>query len=1140
MKLHYSALCLLFCLFFSFSESSAQISRGGLPRSSYKIVSSDDVPAVQLPAVDVEKLLAEDAERRKAGKEFDRRFGFTFDVAFTPENSGTWKELPNGDRIWQLKVLAPGAFSINLTFHKYFLPPGADLFLVGKKNQIGALTSDNNQQDERLGTGLIGGDELLVEYFEPLAVRGLGKLEISKATRAYKDPFSVQGWGQSGSCNMNVNCPRGLPWQNQKRAVARIIDNGDACTGALVNNVLQDGKPYFLTANHCFNNATSTWVFSFNWEAPGCNNPSTAIPETQTISGSTVKARAAASDFLLLELNSKPPASYNVFYAGWNAGKTAALNTTIIHHPSGDIKKITFDDQAPLTWGYGIGNPNDTTHWRTVNYEYGTTTEGGSSGSPLFDHNQRIVGQLHGGPASCTNIDSDYYGKFSLSWNLGTTASARLKDWLDPLNTGSIALDGMDPACRKITVKLPYRQDLDTVNADFPFLWKVRNPDSDSTFRMVAGGLPSGSGKAFVIRAENGLPAGRTDSLILAPVSVAGYKNIRFGFKRACRQFQSGGTEQLQLLVSRNCGSSFSLLNTWSGANLATVPQTGVSAPFNPLDSNQFSGTLINLDSTFNRADQLVFAFRFVSGTGATLWLDQFQVLGDSAGNRPVARFFSNRVSGCPGTSIQFSDSSLNNPTGRIWRFEGGNPAFSTLSNPLVGYSSTGVFKVSLLVTNPEGADSLITNGYITIFDVGTAQTPFNQPFASSGAFPPSGYFLLNPDNNRSWEINAAVNAPGSTGGSLMFDNYANPNVTGQKDWLLFPRISTAGKSKLRLKFSYAYKFYQGFGGVAPDTFTIGYSSQCGGTRKSLWRRGGTQLATAGSQSANYTPATGDWKTISLNLDSLLAYPEVSVSFENLFGYGNRLFVDDVQIDTANNCPDAPAVTVNDDSLCIGNQLILTMDSVPGATYTWSGPANFNSTARIAIRNLTTTTQGGLYQGTVIKNGCSSAAAVRPVLVSALPAVPVITVTGNTLTGPPGQAGYMWIFNGDTLNANASTLEITASGTYILVVYNGGGCGRASAPRNVVYSSGSMLTALVNPQIYPNPGRGIFKLAGLEQLETLMLSDMTGKEISPVHYGLRRDEKGSLLDITGLPDGMYNVHIKTKDKVFHFFIIKNN
>jgi hypothetical protein len=326
--------------------------------------------------------------------------------------------------------------SINLTFNQYFLPQGADLFIVGKKNKIGALTNSNNQSDQKLGTGLIGGEELLLEYFEPAGVKGLGKLEVGKATHGYKNPFSIFEWGESDDCEMNVNCPDGAAWQTEKRAVGRIIDNGDNCTGTLLNNTLEDGKPYFLTANHCFNNNSSTWVFSFNWEAPTCITPTIPIPEDETIAGCVLRARNATSDFCLFELSSKPPASFNAYYVGWNAVDVAPQTTTIIHHPAGDIKKITFDFDPSVGANYSGNNPGFFTHWKTSGYELLTTTEGGSSGSALFDQDHRIVGQLHGGPAACGNTSPDYYGKFSLSWNLGTTPATRLKDWLDPTNSG--------------------------------------------------------------------------------------------------------------------------------------------------------------------------------------------------------------------------------------------------------------------------------------------------------------------------------------------------------------------------------------------------------------------------------------------------------------------------------------------------------------------------------------------------------------------------------------------------------------------------------------------------------------------------------------------------------------------------------
>ena len=54
----------------------------------------------------------------------------------------------------------------------------------------------------------------------------------------------------------------------------------------------------------------------------------------------------------LLQLNTTPPASYNVFYTGWDAAP-AATSATGIHHPSGDIKKISFDNKPSPHRHYG-------------------------------------------------------------------------------------------------------------------------------------------------------------------------------------------------------------------------------------------------------------------------------------------------------------------------------------------------------------------------------------------------------------------------------------------------------------------------------------------------------------------------------------------------------------------------------------------------------------------------------------------------------------------------------------------------------------------------------------------------------------------------------------------------------------------
>jgi PKD repeat protein len=770
-----------------------------------------------------------------------------------------------------------------------------------------------------------------------------------------------------------------------------------------------------------------------------------------------------------------------------------------------------------------------------MNYEL-STTEGGSSGCPQFDQNHRIVGQLHGGPASCTNVSSDFYGKFSKSWENGTTAASRLKDWLDPNNSGITALDGMDPSCNKLNVNLPWKKNLDTV-AHLPHLWKIRNPNGDSTFRLAPGGYENLSGKAFRIVAEESNPIGRGDSLLVSPLGVSRYKNLRIQFRHAYRRINTQDSDTLQVMVSRDCGSSFRKIASFSGAGLVSDQSTGVGFAFTPADTSQWIFNSLSLDSTYNRAEQLVIGFGFTSGNAGTLWLDQIELSGDTARSLPIARFEANETGGCAGISIQFSDSSLNNPTGRTWLFEGGNPSTSTDANPTVLYANPGNFKVRLVVSNEEGSDTLEKESHILIQSIGAEETPFLQDYANvAAAFPGTGYVLLNPQNNISWQLNNTVNAPGSQGGSLYFDNWSNPDVTGEKDLLVFPKILTAGKQHLKVRLKYAYKFYQNFGGTAsPDTLRIGRATDCGLQFSQFWKKGGQELATAGSATSSYTPAAGDWKTISLNLDSLLIYPEVAIAFENTFGYGNRIFIDDISIDTTDSCPSAPMVQASGDSLCSGQTLVLSMDSVANATYSWSGPGNYSSGSRVSTR-VVTLTSAGTYQASVTVNGCTSEQSSISIAVSPQPGVPTITQTGNTLFGPPGFS-YTWILNGDTLPDQTQSITAPESGTYILVVFNPFGCSRNSQPKVVTVTGVNRLqTALV--QAFPNPAGDVLHIS-------LKGNSITGVELRNSIGQLIRPEvmpvEGSEYDLNmqGLAGGNYWLIIRTQNGFQRISVIKN-
>lgn len=422
MMERYATLALLTGLLSA--PSFAQLSFGGHPRGLSRTAELSEAPTVMMPEVDEQALLAEDEARAAQGIKGPYRFGFNHATDLSLTNSGAWHEFPNGDRVWRIAIQCPRAYSINFEFSEYVVPDGAEVFVYNDLGEhIGAFNAESNPGNTVLGVTQLPGERITIEYVEPAAVRGLGSLRIGQVTHAYRDLFkSAKGLGDSGSCNNNVICPVGDPWRPQIRSVAMITVGGNGiCTGTLINNCEEDGTPYFLTANHCLGSGTSTWVFRFNWQSPVCNTNNNG-PTNQTVSGAALRVNSSATDVALLQLNAVPPASYNVFYSGWDRSTAIPSSVVGIHHPAGDVKKISFDNN-PLTTSAYLGNPGSGNNfWRVGNWEDGTT-EGGSSGSAIFNPQGLVVGQLYGGFASCSSITADYYGRFNLSY-------PQLQPWL--------------------------------------------------------------------------------------------------------------------------------------------------------------------------------------------------------------------------------------------------------------------------------------------------------------------------------------------------------------------------------------------------------------------------------------------------------------------------------------------------------------------------------------------------------------------------------------------------------------------------------------------------------------------------------------------------------------------------------------
>lgn len=391
--------------------------------------------------------------------------GVTVKAAIDMAEQATTTAGENGALIERIGVLIPGAHGIGLYYSAFYIPDGGALYIYTEDRSriIGSFTSSNNPENGLFATEIIPGEKVILEYNHPGKSAERPVIRISEALYVFQEAAlqKIQyGFGDSGPCEVNINCPEGDVWKDEKRGVARIVlkegSGAYLCTGSLINNVRQDSTPYFLTANHCGPNATasdySQWMFYFNYEAPGCSNP-LVNPQSQTITGSTLVSKgfdnpSIGSDFKLLLLDEGIPMSYNPYFNGWNNSNTVSPSGVGIHHPKGDIKKIsTYFDPLVSSDYNGSGQDPGAMFWRVTWDETQSghgVTEGGSSGSPIFDDQHHIRGTLTGGAASCQNPTApDYYGKFSYHWESnGNTPLFQLRPWLDPDNTGTAMLDG--------------------------------------------------------------------------------------------------------------------------------------------------------------------------------------------------------------------------------------------------------------------------------------------------------------------------------------------------------------------------------------------------------------------------------------------------------------------------------------------------------------------------------------------------------------------------------------------------------------------------------------------------------------------------------------------------------------------------
>jgi hypothetical protein len=442
MQLLPSLLCLV--LIYSCSAQVEQPGRFSTGTFSKTAVSAQAVH--RLPQQDNERLAkAADEEDARTGAPF--KFAQAIEYSIDMNKEGEWREDKEGGvRRWRVQVSSPGAVSLSLLFSDFHLPGEGEFYVIGKHRTHGAYTAaQNNMDDRKFAVGLVKGDTVILEYVEPLSKqKGLASIHLHKVVHGFR---AGTAYGMSGKCNIDVACSDGNFWKNQINSVGMLLTNDGQrfCSGAMVNNARQDGTQYFLTANHCIFSDVSYFMVGFNYQWSYCRsggvNGTNTEPSIQLVQGMSVVSKWDRSDFALLLVKEKIPDTYNVFMAGWDQRNTQSPNAIGIHHPSGDVKKIS-TYVGPLGTTSWTEFPNKY-HWNIPKWTRGVT-EPGSSGSPLFNTKGLVIGHLHGGQSACEfPTGYDMYGGVAWDWASSLLPSQRLGNYLNPTKINVTSVNGV-------------------------------------------------------------------------------------------------------------------------------------------------------------------------------------------------------------------------------------------------------------------------------------------------------------------------------------------------------------------------------------------------------------------------------------------------------------------------------------------------------------------------------------------------------------------------------------------------------------------------------------------------------------------------------------------------------------------------
>jgi hypothetical protein len=460
-------------------------------------------------------------------------------------------------------------------------------------------------------------------------------------------------------------------------------------------------------------------------------------------------------------------------------------------------------------------------------------------------------------------------------------------------------------------VPLPVSEDFE--NGIFPPTgWSIINPDNNNTWQLTTPGNNSAH-SMFIDNYDNN-NSGQKDEIRSPKIILSGTDAVIISFDLAHKNYpDTQFNDSLQVLVSNDCGATFTTYFNKAGASLSTAGTSG-SAYLNPAPGD-WKTQKIKIDGTILNAGSIIVAFRNKSDFGNNIYIDNINISEEKSRDLTVTSVNPPTITECTEPTIPvaiiknvgFSTITAFNVS---YMIDNGTPSQTTVTGislapdaqmsvalnsftPVLGQHVITVFSAQPISTDGTGDENVLNDTIRkSFFVLGDVSAPVAEGFEET-SFPPASWAVENPDGGITWE---KTNTAAKTGtSSMVIKNYNNTSIGATNNFVSSVLSGTSVYDSMYVSFDYAYS--TGLSTSLADTLELQATTDCGQTFTTIWKSWGSDLQTSSNNSGSeFVPTANEWKNVNLNLFNSVGSQDFQIYFVSKNNNQNDLYIDNINI----------------------------------------------------------------------------------------------------------------------------------------------------------------------------------------------------------------------------------------------------